>query len=302
MQKPILSETIPIIDSHHHIWLLKDIPWLQGPMLPRIFGDYTAMKSDYTGEDYVEDIRSYGVEKSVYVQANWANDKGLEEVQWVQSVSDRLGFPHAIVGYANIASPELPSLLDAQMRCKNFRGIRQQLHWHQNPQYKFASSPDLMKNKDWRNGFKEIQNRGLTFELQIFSNQMADGYDLVKEFDKTDFILTHAGMLESHEPQDLANWREGMTKLATCPNLYIKLSGFGTFVHQCERHVWEPIVDEVIALFGPTRCMFGSNFPVEKLWTNYSQMISVIRQCLSKYPLDVQRAVLHETAAQVYKI
>ena len=302
MQKPILSETIPIIDSHHHIWLLKDIPWLQGPMLPRIFGDYTAMKSDYTGEDYVEDIRSHGVEKSVYVQANWANDKGLEEVQWVQSVSDRLGFPHAIVGYANIASPELPSLLDAQMRCKNFRGIRQQLHWHQNPQYKFASTPDLMKNKDWRNGFKEIQNRGLTFELQIFSNQMADGYDLVKEFDKTDFILTHAGMLESHEPQDLANWREGMTKLATCPNLYIKLSGFGTFVHQCERHVWEPIVDEVIALFGPTRCMFGSNFPVEKLWTNYSQMISVIRQCLSKYLLDVQRAVLHETAAQVYKI
>jgi len=293
---------IPIIDSHHHIWLLKDIPWLQGPTLPRIFGDYTTMKCDYTGEDYVQDLESHNVVKSVYVQANWANDKSLEEVQWVQSVADRIGYPHAVVGYADIAASNLGHLLDEQMKCKNFRGIRQQLHWHQNLQYRFASTPDLMKSKQWVNGFKEIAQRNLSFELQIFSNQMADGYDLVMQFPETQFILTHSGMLESTVPEDLNRWREGITKLAKCPNLFVKLSGFGTFEHQCEQHIWEPIVDEVIALFGANRCMFGSNFPVEKLWTTYSKMTAVIRQCLAKYPLSVQQTVLNGTAARVYKI
>ena len=296
------TDLIPIIDSHHHIWMLKDIPWLQGPMLPRIFGDYTAMKCDYTGEQFKEDLSNHGVYKSVYVQANWSNDKGLEEVQWVQSVADRLEFPHAVVGYANVASSELPRLLDAQMKCRNFRGIRQQLHWHPNPQYKFASTPDLMKSDDWLRGFKEIDDRGLTFELQIFSNQMNDGYDLVKAFPNTNFILTHAGMLESNQPEDLQRWRAGMKKFLDCPNLYIKLSGLGTFIHKCEIDIWEPIVDEMISLLGAERCMFGTNFPVEKLWTTYSQMITVIRKCMSKYPLTVQNAVLNGTAAKIYRI
>ncbi|MEI7737199.1 MAG: amidohydrolase family protein [Betaproteobacteria bacterium] len=296
------TQLIPIIDSHHHIWLLKNIPWLQGPILPRIFGDYSSMKCDYSGEDYLRDLNSNGVRKSVYVQANWDNDKGLEEVQWVQSVADSCAFPHAIVGYADVSAKGLPRLLDDQMKCRNFRGIRQQLHWHPNPQYKFASTPDLMKSKEWLKGFKEIESRGLTFDLQIFSNQMSDGFDLVQEFPKTNFILTHAGMLESNRPEDIDNWRNGMQKLAKCPNLFVKLSGLGTFVHKCETQVWEPIVDEMIALFGAERCMFGTNFPVEKLWTTYSQMVSTIRQCLSKYPLSIQNAVLHENASRIYKI
>jgi predicted TIM-barrel fold metal-dependent hydrolase len=296
------TNLIPIIDAHHHIWLLKDIPWLQGPMLPRIFGDYTAMKCDYTGEDYIQDLAPHGVVKSVYVQANWANDQGLEEVQWVQSVADRLQFPHAIVGFADLSSADLPRLLDAQMKSRNFRGIRQQLHWHPNPQYRFASIPDLMKSTQWLNGFKEIDGRGLSFELQLFSNQMDDGYDLVRAFPKTSFILTHAGMLESNAPEDITRWRAGMTKLSQCPNLYIKLSGLGTFVHQCEVPIWEPIVDEMISLFGAQRCMFGTNFPVERLWTTYAKMISVIRQCLDKYPSEVQQAVLNGTAAKIYKL
>jgi predicted TIM-barrel fold metal-dependent hydrolase len=271
-------------------------------MLPRIFGDYTALRCDYTGDDYLSDIYAEGVTKSVYVQANWANDMALEEVSWVQSVSDRLGYPHAIVGYADIASPLLPSLLDLQMKFKNFRGVRQQLHWHKNPKYQFAKTADLFKSKDWLKGFAEIDKRGLSFELQVFSTQMSDAYDLVCQFPNTKFILTHAGMLESNFAEDIQRWSNGVEKLSKCPNLFIKLSGLGTFSHTCEMHIWEPVVDKMIALYGADRCMFGSNFPVEKLWTNYSQMISVIRKCIAKYSLDEQNAVLHGTAEKVYNI
>lgn len=295
-------QNIPIVDSHHHIWLLKDIPWLQGPMVPRIFGDYTSMKKDYTGEDYLDDLKNNGVTKSVYVQANWDTQKALEEVKWVQSVSDELNYPNAIVGYSDIASSNLPHLLDEQMKCPNFRGIRQQLHWHPNPQYQFASSAQVMRTKNWTTGFREIERRGLTFELQIFSNQVDYAIELLNEFSKTKFILTHAGMLESKDIESLERWRTGMKKLSKCPNLYIKLSGLGTFEHKCELNIWQPIVDEMIELFGANRCMFGSNFPVEKLWTSYAQMISVIRNCLSKYSIDVQEQVLNATATKIYNI
>jgi predicted TIM-barrel fold metal-dependent hydrolase len=80
------QKKIPIIDAHHHIWNLVDIPWLHGPIQPRIFGDYTSMRRDYPVEEYLQDLSNSGVVKSVYVQANWATDKALEEVQWVQSM------------------------------------------------------------------------------------------------------------------------------------------------------------------------------------------------------------------------
>ena len=91
----------PIVDAHHHIWRLADVPWLAGPILPRIFGEYAPIKRDYLVDEYLRDVRAAGVEQSVYVQCNWPNDRAIDEVAWVQSVSDQHGFPHGIVGFAD---------------------------------------------------------------------------------------------------------------------------------------------------------------------------------------------------------
>ena len=89
-----------VIDSHFHIWRQQDLPWLVGPMVPRIFGPYEPIKRDYPIEEFLADQRGSGVEKAIYVQTNWAKDRFEEEVAWVQKTADETGWPHAIVGFA----------------------------------------------------------------------------------------------------------------------------------------------------------------------------------------------------------
>jgi len=91
--------TDPIIDAHHHIWRVAKVPWLSGPQLPRIFGDYGALRRDYPVGELIDAMKSSNVVKSVYIQINVAPGDEVEEVEWVQSVADANGFPHGIVGY-----------------------------------------------------------------------------------------------------------------------------------------------------------------------------------------------------------
>ena len=94
-----------VIDAHHHVWRQADLAWLQGPPQPRIFGEYAAIRRDYPIEEYAAEARAAGVVRSVYVQTNWPAGREEEEVAWVQAEADRHGFPHAIVGYADLAAP-----------------------------------------------------------------------------------------------------------------------------------------------------------------------------------------------------
>jgi len=111
-----------------------DLPWLMGPMQPRIFGPYEAIRRDYRIEEYLQDITDAGIGKSVYVQANWASDHFEEEAAWVQSVADSHGWPHAIVGFADFTKDDVRADLEKLKPHRLMRGIRQQLHWHENAQ------------------------------------------------------------------------------------------------------------------------------------------------------------------------
>ena len=291
-----------VVDAHHHIWLLKDLPWLQGPMVPRIFGPYDALRRDYPVADYLTDLAGHGVGASVYVQVNWPPDRALQEVAWVQSIADESGWPHGIVGYADLASPELGALLDALMRHKRLRGIRQQLHWHAQPQYRFASRPDLVADPAWRAGFAQLAPRGLLFELQVFAPQMAMAAELARDFPTTTIVLEHAGMLEDTSPAGWRAWRAGMRLLAACPNMNVKLSGLGTFVHRADIDDVRPIVRETVEIFGPDRCLWGSNFPIESLWTDYATVIGNIRLALADFAPSDRRKILGDSARRLYRL
>ena len=114
------------------------------------------------------------------------------------------------------------------------------------------------------------------------------------------FVLEHAGMLEDMSRPAWKRWREGMAALAQ-PNMNVKLSGLGTFVHACRADVMGPIIRETVAMFGADRCFYGSNFPIEKLWTDYGTLYRTFRE-----PSPSRRArtgaILHDTAARLYRI
>ncbi len=292
----------PVIDAHHHIWRQADLPWLSGPMLPRIFGPYEPMRRDYPIAEYLADIEGSGVTKSVYVQANWAPERAEDEVAWVQQTADESGWPHAIVGYADLLAEDIRPALDRLKKYPLMRGVRMQLHWHENEQYRFARRPDLCDDPILRRNFSALAAYGFSFDLQVFTAQMPGAARLAADFPATTFILQHAGMLEDTSETGKAAWGFGTALLAGQRNVVAKLSGLGTFIHRTDPAHIAWIVQETVARFGAERCLFGSNFPIEKLWTNYGALIEAYRAAIAGYSEAKRRAILHDTAARVYKV
>jgi predicted TIM-barrel fold metal-dependent hydrolase len=294
--------TIPIIDSHHHIWQQSDLPWLSGPMVPRIFGPYESVRRDYPIKEYLADTAGTGVVKSVYVQANWASVRAQDEVVYVEQAAEETGWPHAIVAYADFLADDVRPALDRLKKHPLVRGIRMQLHWHVNEQYRFAKRPDLVDDATFRKNFAALSDYGFSFDLQVFADQMMGAARLAADFPQTTFILQHAGMLEDLSDAGRAVWRQAMRVLATQPNVVSKLSALGTFIHRNDPAHIAWVVKETVAIFGASRCLFGSNFPIEKIWTDFRPMTEAYRVALAGYPESEQRAMLHDNAARVYRI
>ena len=291
-----------MIDAHHHIWLQKDLPWLLGPEQPRIFGRYGSIKRDYSIGEFLNDIEGTGIEKSVYVQANWAPNWFEDEVAWVQSVADETGWPHAIVGFSDFTSDDVRPQLDKLAAYPLMRGIRQQFHWHENPLYRFAERPDLPAASGVQKNIALLADYGWAFELQVFPAQMDAAAKLVNACPDVTFILQHAGMLVDTSQSGRLEWQRGMKKLAMYENVVSKLSGFGTFVRKLDPVLIEMLVTQTVKIFGAERCMFGSNFPIEKIWTGYGSLLDAYMESASNLPETDRQAIFGGTASRVYGI
>jgi predicted TIM-barrel fold metal-dependent hydrolase len=109
-------------------------------------------------------------------------------------------------------------------------------------------------------------------------------------------------MLEDLSDTGRAAWREAMTGLARRPNVVAKLSGFGTFIHACDPAHIAWLTTETVAIFGAERCLWGSNFPIEKLWTDYATLFEAHRQAAGGLSEAERQAIFHDTAAWVYRL
>jgi len=288
-----------MIDAHFHIWRQADLPWLSGPMQPRIFGPYEPIRRDYPIAEYMADATSAGMTGAVYVQANWPVDRYVEEAAFVAEASDQSGFPIAIVAYADMLAEDVRPQLDALARNRRVCGVRMQLHWHENPLYRFAASPELAREPVLQRNVARLADYGWSFDLQVFAGQMAGAAELAAACPGVTFVLQHAGMLEDLSPQGIADWRSGMALLAARPNIVSKLSGLGTFLRRNDPAHVTMIARETLALFGRDRCLFGSNFPIEKLWTTYPELFAAHWAAV---PEGDRAAVFSSTAKRVYRL
>lgn len=291
-----------IVDAHFHIWRQADLPWLLGPMQPRIFGPYEPLRRDYGIEDYRRDIAGTGVERAVYVQANWAPERAMEEVLWVEGEARRVGFPVAIVAFCDLLAEDAPRRLEELARRPSVKGVRQQLHWHEIADYRFAARPDLACDPRLIEGCRRLGELGLLFELQIFAGQVESALTLLRACPGTSFVLVHALMLEATDEAAFARWREALARLAAEPNLFCKLSGLNTFVRRLDRALVGRICRTALELFGPARCLFGSNFPIEKLWCGYRDLLDAYRAGIGHLAEPDRRAVLSDNARRVYRL
>ena len=154
----------------------------------------------------------------------------------------------------------------------------------------------------FRRNFATLADYGLSFDLQVFASQMAGAARLAADTPEITFVLQHAGMLEDLSERGRDEWRAGMRLLAAQPNVVAKLSALGTFIHRNDPALIDWIAGETVAMFGADRCLFGSNFPIEKLWTQYGPVIEAHKAAAARHGPKAARAILHDTAVRVYRL
>ncbi|UUZ77194.1 amidohydrolase family protein [Polaromonas sp. P1(28)-13] len=161
---------------------------------------------------------------------------------------------------------------------------------------------------------------GLSFDAWLFYHQLPDLADLLGDFPDTPVVLDHAGGILGIPPHTdraevFSTWRANLQALARFPNLTVKIGGLGMLYggwdfHTREdppsstdlAHAWRPYVETCIELFGPTRCMFESNFPVDQQTCGYGTLWNAFKRITLDYSRADKAALYHDTAARVYRL
>ena len=295
---------ISIVDAHHHIWRRADLPWLSGPMRPRIFGPYEAIRRDYPMDEFLADIAGTGVTRSVYVQANWAPKRFEDEVAWVEWVADESGWRRTRSSATPTCSPRMraPSSTGsratrvcAESACSSIGTRTRCTALRRDPT--LALDPVLQRN------VARLADYGLVFDLQVFARQMPGAAALASGVPGGHFRAPACGYARGSvtrraTPSGVQAWKRCLRN----PTSISKLSAFGTFIHRNDPAHIARIFRETVEIFGAERCLFGSNFPIEKLWTNYRALLDAFLAASAPFDDEARKAIFEGTAARVYRL
>lgn len=292
-----------IIDAHHHLWDLNAVhyPWLAAKGVKRFFGDPTPIQKNYLPADFKADIGDLPIRKSVHIQVGAADDQHLAESQWVQSKVDNSDYPTALVAYCALEKTDRSSMLDQLHELDALRGIRQIVG--RAPQEDKQTGTDaLIGNTDWQRGLRDLAQRGLRFDLQLIPDQMEAMYTVLSGIDQLPVAICHCGSPWYRDVEGWLMWKQGLSKLASLPNTVCKISGLSMFDHSWTVDSLRPVVDTVIEIFGTERCMFGSNFPVDKLHTDYQSLWHAYFTLTEQYSADEREHLFNQTCANFYSL
>ena len=268
------------------------------------FGDYADIRKSYLLEDYLKDAQNQNLIKSVHVQAEHDEDHPVSETRWLQSIADNhtSKLPNAIIAFADFSKDNVSDILDEHQRYKNVRGIRQILSFNESePKYSHASE-DFMKNSTWLTNFGKIKNRNLSFDIQIYKHQMNDAYELAKKYDDILFILNHTGEPCYQTEEYISSWENNMSKIASCENFVVKISGLGMFNPNWTIESSKIFVEKTIEIFGIERCMFASNFPVDKLFNSFDAYWNSFKEITKNYSDNDKSLLFSSNAEKYYRI
>ena len=286
-----------MIDSHHHLWDLKAVeyPWLNAKGVKRFFGDPTPIQRNYLIDEFRLDAQKNGFGSSVHIQVG-AKD-GLAEAEWVQSISDaNPDWPMVQVVFCDLTSPDLETVLDSYLKLPSVRGVRQIIGRAPEEDNKTGTN-DLLNSEALLRGLRSVGERGLSFDLQLIPGLMEATSKILKDAPKTKIALCHAGSPHNRTAKGLEIYAEQLGYMSSLSNVTCKLSGLGMFDHGWTTDTIKTIIDICLKQFGKNRCMFGSNFPVDSLYSNYGRLISSYKDII---PKECHSSVFEKVAQRFY--
>lgn len=267
-----MTAKMRIFDAHHHLWSLTrcHYPWLMAKGVKRFFGDPAPIQEDYLVHNFRTDATAFDLIGSAHIQVGVNESDIVNETAWLQACSDADGLPSAIVGYADLTADTLTSILDAHAAYLNFRGVRQIVGRHPVEDEKTGSGA-LLNDPRFAAGLEALARRGLRFELQLVASQYEATFDALTRIRELPVAICHFASPWDQSPDAYRHWRDAMARFAELPNCHMKLSGFGMFKPDWTYDDIAPYVNDALTLFGAQRCMAGSNFPVDKLYGDYTR-------------------------------
>jgi predicted TIM-barrel fold metal-dependent hydrolase len=291
------------IDAHHHLWQLGRFPyaWLAPDSPPRPFGDHGGLKRDYLLADYAKDMKAAGVVASVFVEAN-AGAPGVAELGWVDEVAGEGALPAAAIASADLRRPDIAEILSALAASPRMRGVRMSLCWDERPRWRFIDRPDVMLEPEFRRGLAELTRRDMVFDVLVVPGQLSQLADLARANPDQHIVLNHLGTPWFETAEDEAAWTAGMRQCARSANVVVKLSGLWALDHQWRPERIAGPVRLVVDLFGPERCLWASNYPVEKLMCPVRDQIRNLEVALDHLSEHDKDMIFRRTAARVYRI
>ncbi len=321
--EPILEPDLPVIDTHHHLWERPDHRYLLHEFLADVA----------TGHNVVATVF---VECHAMYRAGGPEEmRPVGETEFVtgmaaMSASGLYGptrVAAGIVGFADLTlGDRVEPVLEAQIRAGGgrFRGVRHSAAWDASDvigNSQTATGLHLMKQSDFRAGLARLSKLGLSLDAWAFHPQLADVVDLARAFPGANIIMGHVGAPLGYGPyagkrdEVFASWKAGVTDLARCDNVTMKLGGMMMRLAAYDYRtkpappssselagLWGPYIETCIELFGAKRCMFESNFPVEKMGIGWAALWNAFKRISAGASADEKQALFSGTARRAYRL
>jgi predicted TIM-barrel fold metal-dependent hydrolase len=315
-----LDADLPICDAHHHLW--------QRP------------PKGYLLEDLLEDLRAgHRIVSTVAIECGYAYRRdGAEELkpvgetEFLEGIAQRVvaepsiktRVAAAIVGHANLALGDaVAPVLEAHLGASpsRFRGIRHSTTWDGSGALRNEAPQGLLADKKFRCGFAWLQKLGLSFEAWVYHPQLSEVADLARAFPQVPIILNHIGAplgvgpYAAKRDEVFRDWSRGIAEVARCANVSVKLGGVGSLRSGYDWHeravqpssrelaqILRPYIGYCIDSFGVERCLFESNFPVEKPSNTYVNLWNGFKLITQNYSAGERAALFHDNATRLYRI
>ena len=292
---------LQVVDPHIHLWDLSTglYPHFERPTKGRN-GSNAAICRSYLLEEFLDEGEGeVEIAGAVHIEA--FPTEPVRESETLQTVADRSPVPIVLVGNADLTAGDFASVLDRHSAFPIFRGIRQVVNRHDRPDLNYVAR-DFMSEATFLAGLKLLGTRGFSFDLQLYPHQMDTAAALVSQAADTRFVLNHAGMWAD---RGLAGWKQykaGLRTLAAQPNVAVKISGLGMLDPKWTVESIRPLVLETLEAFGVERAMFASNFPVDKLYSDYPTVWRAFAAIVADFSDAEKASLFRDNARSIYRI
>ena len=289
-------DNLQLVDTHVHFYDMNHpelfyAHWQPDTIHPTL-GTQTRKlgETNYLDQDYINETKFFNVISAVHVQAAIGSKDPVKETKWLQSLADKHEFPQAIIAYSNLKSPQVEKNIEEHCKYKNMRGIRD------------FSFEDYLVDSDFHRGFSILEKYNLIANVSVTWKDMEKLVILANKFPYTKIVIDHCGFPEERSSEYFEKWQSSIVTASKADNIICKISGLGMGDNQWTIESIKPYVMHCIGSFGIERCIWGSNWPIDKLWSSFEDVVTAYIKITEHFSINDKTALFNQNATSLYRI